>query len=103
MNTKPTLQDDVVQRLKTAAGHLNAVIEMAEAGKPCEDVLHQLQAVQAALRHAGRHLLCSQIERSGTLVVQDAEPARRAAELKRLVALYSTLMHESSRRLEVHR
>jgi DNA-binding FrmR family transcriptional regulator len=28
--------------LHCAAGHLNAVIKMAEAGEPCEQVIHQL-------------------------------------------------------------
>ncbi len=103
MNSKPAPQIELIQRLRSAAGHLNAVIEMAEADQPCEDVLHQLQAVEAALRLAGRHLLCCQIERSEALIVKDREPAKREAELKRLVALYSILMHESSRRIEVHK
>jgi len=103
MNTSSTPQTEVVQRPRTAAGHLNAVIKMAETAQPCEEVLHQLQAVEAALRQASRHLLCSQIEQSEALIVKDAAPAVREAELKRLITLYSILMHESSRRVEVHR
>ena len=103
MSIRPTPHTELIQRLRSAAGHLHAVIEMAESGEPCEDVLHQLQAVEAALRHAGRHLLCSQIERSRAQVLLDGEPASRTAELKRLVSLYSILIHGSSRRLEVHK
>ena len=101
MKTPPTPQAEVVRRLHNAAGHLNAVIEMAEAGQPCEDVLHQLRAVEAALRRAGGCLLCSQIEQSEALILDNASPRRRATELKRLVSLYSILMHESNRRREV--
>ena len=51
MNTEP--HSDIVRRLRCAAGHLNAVIEMTESGEPCEQVLHQLNAVQAALQTVG--------------------------------------------------
>ena len=55
---KPDQQSEIIRRLRCAAGHLNAVIEMTEAGQPCEQVLHQLNAVQAALRarHQADHL-----------------------------------------------
>lgn len=103
MSIRPTPQAEIIQRLRSAAGHLNAVIEMAESGKPCEEVLHQLQAVEAALRHAGRYLLCCQIEQSEALIVRDTEPAKRATELKRLVSLYSILVQDSKRHVEVHK
>jgi CsoR family transcriptional regulator, copper-sensing transcriptional repressor len=41
-----------VQRLRGARGHLDAVVRMAEEGRYCVDVLHQLRAVQGALDHA---------------------------------------------------
>ena len=37
---------DVVQRLRTALGHLDAVTRMVESDRSCADVLHQLSAVQ---------------------------------------------------------
>ena len=57
-------QSEVIQRLRCAAGHLNAVIEMAEDAQPCEKVLHQLNAVEAALRAAGFRLILCQAEHS---------------------------------------
>jgi CsoR family transcriptional regulator, copper-sensing transcriptional repressor len=41
-----------LQRLKSARGHLDAVIRMVEDGRYCVDVLHQVGAVQGALEHA---------------------------------------------------
>lgn len=35
----------LVARLKRADGHLRAVIEMIEAGKPCLEIAQQLHAV----------------------------------------------------------
>ncbi len=49
----PKEHSAIVGRLKSAAGHLRAVIGMVEAGKSCDEVLHQLGAVQAALAVAG--------------------------------------------------
>ena len=57
-------QADVIKRLRSAGGHLEAVINMLEAGESCEPLLHQLGAVRAALRAAGGRLLASQLRQS---------------------------------------
>jgi uncharacterized protein len=48
---------DVVKRLKRAAGHLQGVVEMIVAGRPCLDVAQQLHAVEAAIANAKRTLI----------------------------------------------
>ena len=40
---------DIIHRLKITEGHLKKVIEMNENGAYCIDILHQLQAIRAAL------------------------------------------------------
>ena len=40
---------DIIHRLKITEGHLKKVIEMNEEGAYCIDILHQLQAIRAAL------------------------------------------------------
>lgn len=47
----------VLARLKRAQGHLRAVSEMIEAGRPCLDVAQQLQAVESAVRNAKQALI----------------------------------------------
>lgn len=47
----------LVARLKRADGHLRAVIDMIEAGKPCLDIAQQLQAVEKAVANAKRALI----------------------------------------------
>ena len=47
----------VVRRLRSAAGHLNGVAGMVERNTDCESVLHQLLAVQAAIREIDRLIL----------------------------------------------
>lgn len=43
-------QERILHRLKISKGHLQKVIKMIEEDKYCIDVLHQSQAVQAALK-----------------------------------------------------
>lgn len=44
-------------RLRSARGHLEAVIRMADDDQYCVDLLHQLSAVQGALDHVRRDIL----------------------------------------------
>ncbi len=47
----------LVARLKRADGHLRAVIEMIEAGRPCLEIAQQMQAVEKAVVNAKRALI----------------------------------------------
>ncbi len=73
--TKPHLHAThpaLVARLKRADGHLRAVIEMIEAGKPCLEIAQQMQAVEKAVTNAKRALIhdhmdhCLDVEGSET-------------------------------------
>jgi DNA-binding FrmR family transcriptional regulator len=48
---------DILNRLKRAYGHLDSIIEMLEAGRPCPDVAQQLHAVERAIDNAKRTLI----------------------------------------------
>ena len=98
---KPDQQSDIISRLRCAAGHLNAVIEMTETGQPCEQVLHQLNAVQAALRAAGTKLIICQAQSSQVIILDSPSPKQRIAELKRLQSLYTIFMQYSNHHSEV--
>ncbi len=45
------------RRLRSARGHLDAVLRMVEADRYCVDILHQLSAVEAAITRARRDIL----------------------------------------------
>jgi len=47
----------VIKRLRRAGGHLSSVVAMLEQGKPCMDVVQQLQAVEKAITQAKRTLI----------------------------------------------
>jgi DNA-binding FrmR family transcriptional regulator len=82
-------QPEIMQRLRSAAGHLNAVLEMAESGQSCEVVLHQLNAVQAALRVAGTKIICCEAESIREGILNSALFPQCSAELHRLQSLYT--------------
>ncbi len=52
----------VMNRLKTARGHLDAVVRMVEDGSYCPDVMKQLSAVQGSLERASRIVLRNHLE-----------------------------------------
>jgi DNA-binding FrmR family transcriptional regulator len=45
------------QRLRSARGHLDAVLRMLETDRYCVDILHQLSAVEGAIARARRDIL----------------------------------------------
>lgn len=48
---------EIIKRLKRAGGHLNAIIEMIETGRPCLDIAQQLHAVERAVAQAKKTLI----------------------------------------------
>lgn len=50
-------QERIIHRLKIAKGQLENVIKMLEEDKYCIDVLHQMQAVESALKETGNLVL----------------------------------------------
>jgi DNA-binding FrmR family transcriptional regulator len=55
-------QQSVLNRLKTARGHMDAVIRMVEDDAYCPDVMKQLSAVQGSLEKASRVVLRNHLE-----------------------------------------
>jgi DNA-binding FrmR family transcriptional regulator len=52
----------ILNRLKTARGHLDAVVRMVEEEAYCPDVMKQLSAVQGSLERASRLVLRNHLE-----------------------------------------
>ncbi|HLF99682.1 MAG TPA: metal-sensitive transcriptional regulator [Acidimicrobiia bacterium] len=59
---KPEHQRSVLNRLKTARGHLDAVLRMVEDDTYCPEVMKQLSAVQGSLERASRIMLRNHLE-----------------------------------------
>ena len=55
-------QHAVLNRLKTARGHIDAVIRMVEDDTYCPEVMKQLSAIQGSLEGANRVMLRNHLE-----------------------------------------
>lgn len=53
---------EITQQLARVEGHVRSIKEMTAAGKPYVDVLHQLGAVQAALRKTAQMVVDDHLE-----------------------------------------
>lgn len=92
------VQEQIIRRLKTAEGHLQAVTRMAVAGAPCEEILHQLGAVEAALHTTGYLLLSCRLQESIEFIAGNPEAKERTTELERLTALCDLAVRRPARR-----
>ncbi len=59
---KPLHERAVLNQLKTARGHLDAIVRMVDAQAYCPDVMKQLSAVQGSLERASRLVLRNHLE-----------------------------------------
>lgn len=59
----------IVKRLRRAGGHLNGIVEMIEAGRPCIDIAQQLQAVEKAIAQAKKTLIHDHLDHCVTVAV----------------------------------
>lgn len=50
-------------RLRTVRGHMDSVVRMAEDGRSCAEVLHQISAVQGALDGIRKAVLIQHLTR----------------------------------------
>ena len=50
-------QERIIHRLKIAKGQLESVMKMVDNDKYCIDILHQIQAIESALKETGNLVL----------------------------------------------
>lgn len=79
---------EIRQRLQCASGHLNAVLTMVEKESPCEEVLHQLHAVDAALKAIGQVLVLNRVQEIETLIKDSSTSEESTTQFQRFVPLY---------------
>lgn len=80
-------QRDVINRLKRIEGQVRALIEMVEAGRPCEDVAQQMSAARKAIDKAFfRMMACSVME---SVAVADDETLREVERSTRILEKYA--------------
>src|SRR5258708_38769626 len=73
-------QQSVVNRLKTARGHMGGIISIIENDAYCPDVMKQLAAVQGLLEGASRLMLRRHLETCVARAMQEGRTAEIVAE-----------------------
>ncbi len=71
----------VLNRLKTARGHLDAVVRMVEDDEYCPEVMKQLSAVQGSLERASRLVLRKHLETCVAAAVREGRTNEVVEEL----------------------
>jgi DNA-binding FrmR family transcriptional regulator len=76
-----TQRTALLNRLKTARGHIDAVVRMVEDDAYCVDVMKQLSAVQGSLERAGRVVLRNHLETCVATAMQEGRTTEIVEEL----------------------
>jgi len=72
-----TVQQDVLNRMRSIAGHINGVTRMVEEDQYCIDIINQIQAVQAALNKVSLLVLDNHMHTCVTEAIRSDDPAER--------------------------
>ncbi|WP_411821464.1 metal-sensitive transcriptional regulator [Leptospira sp. 'Mane'] len=83
MDTKLESSKKIQDRLSRLEGHLKSVKRMVEEGKPCNDVIHQIAAVQAALSKVAKLLIEDHFSHS---ILAQAKSPELKKDLKEFMA-----------------
>src|SRR5690606_39983102 len=81
----------VLNRLRSAAGHLNGISRMVDEDAYCIDVIHQVQAVQAALDKVALMVLDDHMRHCVMGAAESGDPAERERVLGELHDVFETL------------
>ena len=81
MVMEATRKADALRRLKTARGHLDAVIRMVEDDTYCVDVMKQIAGVRAALARVSQIELRNHFENCFAQAVRDGKEGPAIDEL----------------------
>ena len=98
----PDEKQAILQRLRIVEGHLHAVHQMLVEDQPCQQVLHQLNAVQCALQAAACLLLQTEVERCLQAVRDKSDSEQQRQALEHLSNLYP-LIYKFKGNIEVKR
>ncbi|HVA36866.1 MAG TPA: metal-sensitive transcriptional regulator [Candidatus Dormibacteraeota bacterium] len=88
----PERKSEMLNRLRSARGHLDAVIRMVEDEAYCVDVIKQISAIRAALDRVGRMELRNHFEHCFAEAIRTGEDDRVIGELMDALAFNKELL-----------
>lgn len=81
---------EVLNRLKTAEGHLRGIQRMVDEDAYCIDVIRQIQAVTSALNKVSTTILEDHLNSCLITAVRGDDPAERERVLKEVAEIFDT-------------
>jgi DNA-binding FrmR family transcriptional regulator len=82
--------ESALKRLKTVEGHIRGIQRMVEDDTYCIDVIHQIQAVQAALNKISAQILDEHLNSCLITAVRGEDAAERERVLKEIIDVFET-------------
>ncbi|MEW6178285.1 MAG: metal-sensitive transcriptional regulator [Chloroflexota bacterium] len=83
--------ETILNRLKTAEGHLRGIQRMVEEDAYCIDIIRQIQAVQSALNKISSILLENHLNTCLITAVRGEDPQERERVLREIVDVYEAM------------
>jgi DNA-binding FrmR family transcriptional regulator len=80
--------ENALHRLKNAEGHLRGVQRMIQQDAYCIDVIHQIQAVQAALNKVSSMILEEHLNSCLTIAIRGEDEGERERVLKEITEVF---------------
>ncbi|TNF58135.1 MAG: metal-sensitive transcriptional regulator [Burkholderiales bacterium] len=82
-------QRDVVNRLKRIEGQVRGLIDMVEAGRPCEDVAQQMSAARKAMDKAFYRMMACSVMEAVTTTESEVDTFREVERSARILEKYA--------------
>jgi DNA-binding FrmR family transcriptional regulator len=79
----------VVNRLKSVAGHVQGIVQMVEEDRYCIDVIKQIQATQAALARISQMILDDHLRTCLITAVRGDDAAERERALAEISEVFA--------------
>lgn len=84
---------EILNRLSYLEGHCGAVRRMIEEGKYCIDVIHQIEAVEAALKRVKEKILEDHLQTCVITAIKGSSEEKRKKVLNELLEVYKRNNH----------
>lgn len=82
---------DILNRLSYLEGHCRAVKKMVDQDYYCIDIIHQVEAIEAALKKVKERILAEHLETCVTTAIKGEDEKERKRVLSELMEVYEKL------------
>jgi DNA-binding FrmR family transcriptional regulator len=81
---------DLINRLKSVAGHVNGIVVMLEDDRYCIDIIKQIQATQSALARTSELILANHLDTCVTTAMRGDDLGERERVMDEILEVFRT-------------